>query len=359
MNRQDLKYLREQSGYPAVSITLPTHETFPDNRQDPILLKNLLSRAEKRLLEEFDGEQAADVLENLAKAAVSVDHGMNAEGLAIYANHHMFRVYKLPFPPGERVVIDKTFHTRDLIHTMNRSERYWLLVLSKRPTRLFQGSLKNLTEYTEEPFPMEYSEESGKPLMSRGRGIRKSRIRDEYHLQFFRDIRDSFEKIHSMDPLPLFIFGVEKFASVYATISNVPVAGTMNGNFDKASEDELGRKAWLLVRKHLDEKRVETREKMRAAEDKGKLISTMEEIWTASREGRGEILLVEEGFHFPAVPSGSGGGIAPAGDPDRPGVIDDAVDEVIEAVIEAGGSAVFFPDGALGTNRRIALIARY
>ncbi len=47
MNRQDLKYLREQSGYPAVSITLPTHKTFPDNRQDPILLKNLLSRVEK------------------------------------------------------------------------------------------------------------------------------------------------------------------------------------------------------------------------------------------------------------------------------------------------------------------------
>lgn len=359
MNRQDLKYLREQSGYPAVSITLPTHKTFPDNRQDPILLKNLLSRAEKRLLEEFDSEQAGDVLSNLAAAAESVDHNMNREGLAIYANGNMHRVYKLPFPPDERVVIDKTFHTRHLVHTMNRSERYWLLVLSKRPTRLFQGSLKCLSEHTEDPFPMQYSEETGKPLMSRGRGIRKSKIRDEYHLQFFRDIRDSFEEIHGKDPLPLFIFGTEKFASVYATISNVPVAGTMNGNFDKASEDELGRKAWLLVRKHLEEKREETREKMLAAEDKGRLISTMEEIWTASREGRGEILLVEEGFHFPAVADGSGGGISPADDPDRPGVIDDAVDEVIEAVIESGGSTVFFPDGALGKDRRIALIARY
>lgn len=359
MNRQDLKYLREQSGCPAVSITLPTHKSFPDNRKDPILLKNLLSRAEKRLLEEFDREQAAGVLSNLAAAADSIDHSMNGEGLAIFANNRMHRVYELPFAPDERVVVDETFHTRHLVHTMNRSDRYWLLVLSKRPTRLFQGHLKSLAEFTEEPFPMEYSEEAGKPLVPRGRGIRKSKIRDEYHLQFFRDIRDSFEEIHGKDPLPLFIFGIEKFASVYATISNVPVAGTMNGNFDKASEDELGRKAWLLVRKHLEEKRVETREKMLAAEDKGRLISTMEEIWTASREGRGEILLVEEGFHYPAVADRSGGGISPADDPDRPGVIDDAVDEVIEAVIESGGSTVFFPDGALGKDRRIALIARY
>ena len=34
--------LKSRETNPAISIVMPTHRTFPDNKQDPILLKNLL-----------------------------------------------------------------------------------------------------------------------------------------------------------------------------------------------------------------------------------------------------------------------------------------------------------------------------
>jgi hypothetical protein len=50
---------------------------------------------------------------------------------------------------------------------------------------------------------------------------------------------------------------------------------------------------------------------------------------------------------------------SPAEDASAPGVIDDAVDEVIEEVMAKGGSVVFVDDGALEQHQRIAFILRY
>ena len=51
--------------------------------------------------------------------------------------------------------------------------------------------------------------------------------------------------------------------------------------------------------------------------------------------------------------------LAPAEDASAPGVIDDAVDEVIEEVMAKGGGVAFVDDGALAQYQRIALILRY
>ena len=40
------------SGYPAVSLLMPTHRTPPENQQDPIRLRNLLAEAKRRLDED-------------------------------------------------------------------------------------------------------------------------------------------------------------------------------------------------------------------------------------------------------------------------------------------------------------------
>ena len=46
LSRSELKSLQGHREYPSVSILAPTHRTAPLNRQDPIKVKNLVSRAE-------------------------------------------------------------------------------------------------------------------------------------------------------------------------------------------------------------------------------------------------------------------------------------------------------------------------
>src|SRR4051812_7633431 len=55
-------------------------------------------------------------------------------------------------------------------------------------------------------------------------------------------------------------------------------------------------------------------------------------VWSAAGAGRIELLCVEEGFVYPARPDHARGKLHPDDDLDRPEVLDDAIDEVIEMV---------------------------
>ncbi|MFN4295052.1 MAG: hypothetical protein ACK4JD_13080, partial [Thermoflexales bacterium] len=53
MNRQEILLLQQMRSTPSVTITMPTHRTSPDNKQDPIRLKNLVVEATNRILKDF------------------------------------------------------------------------------------------------------------------------------------------------------------------------------------------------------------------------------------------------------------------------------------------------------------------
>jgi hypothetical protein len=87
--------------------------------------------------------------------------------------------------------------------------------------------------------------------------------------------------------------------------------------------------------------------------------STLGEVWRMAHEGRGRLLLVEEDYHTPGKLDETGIHLSVVDDPAAPGVIDDAVDEVIETVLSKQGRVVFTPNGSLEQHQRIALILRY
>ena len=94
-----------------------------------------------------------------------------------------------------------------------------------------------------------------------------------------------------------------------------------------------------------------------AGEDR--LVSGMANIWRMAKEGRGRLLFVEEHFHYPARTDETGLQLTPANDATSPGVIDDAVDEIIEFVVGQSGEVVFLEQGQLHADPPIQLILRY
>ncbi|RME00102.1 MAG: hypothetical protein D6816_14110, partial [Bacteroidetes bacterium] len=84
MTKKEILQLQQMKSYPSVSITLPTHRTFPDNKQDKVLLDDLLRQAKKRLLDEFKEEEVAGLIQRLESLAAEIDHQHNLEGLALF-----------------------------------------------------------------------------------------------------------------------------------------------------------------------------------------------------------------------------------------------------------------------------------
>lgn len=361
MNRNDLQFLQSQRGYPALSVLAPTHRSFPENRQDPIRVKNLLKQASERLQSEFSKREVAPLLSRLEALAAEIDYNYALDGLALFVNQDLAQKFYLPFQIKERVVVDQTFATRDLVHALNRSTRYWVLVLSEQATRLYEGWRDTLIEVTAGDFPMAYEGPGVTEPMPGGRGINKSAYRDERQRQFFRQVDAAFGVMTKADPLALVVVGVDRYLAFFKEVTSHPnlLAATLTGSHDKTPAHELAGLVWPLVQEHQARQREQIFKDVEAAVSAGKYASGIDAAWRTAHEGRGAVLVVEEGFHFSARLDASGLHLTPASELVGPEVFDDAVDELIETVLGKNGRVVFVEDGALAAHHRLAMILRY
>ena len=87
-------------------------------------------------------------------------------------------------------------------------------------------------------------------------------------------------------------------------------------------------------------------------------VSGMQSAWLAARAERPEMLAVEQGLFYPARLSSDGDLLQHATDVEHPDVIDDAVDELIELVLDRGGWVALVEDGALAAHDGVALTLR-
>jgi hypothetical protein len=361
MNRQDLLKLQAITGYPALTITLPTHRTAPDNQQDPIRVRNLVNAATERLLGEFSRREIEPLLNNLQAVVNDINYRHTLDGLVIFANAEMAEKHYLPFTLDERVVVGDTFLTRDLVFALNRTPRYWVLVLSEQPTRLFEGTRDTLVEVQGGGFPLEHEGPGGASALPGGFGVNVSAIRDERHRQFFRAVDEALAARLAADPLPIVLVGVDRWLAFFeeVTAHKEAILATVHGSHDKSSPAELAALVWPPAEAALAAARQKYMDELGAAVGQQRVAATVGEVWRKANEGRGRLLLVEEDFHFPGRLDESGVHLLATGDGAAEATIDDAVDQIIETVLSKGGRVVFTPNDQLADFQRIALILRF
>ena len=361
MNRHDVRLLQAIREYPSVSIILPTYRTAPENLKDPIRVKNLVKEAEDRLLQEFTWREVDSLTSRLNDLVEHIDYQYTTEGLAIYVNKDFSRAFALPFKPAEQVVVGETFATRNLVLALNRTQRYWLLALSEKPTRLFEGVRDSLVEITDGGFPMTNEGPGAATRLPGGQGINRSAYRDEKNRQFFSAVDAAFKEFMTDDELPLVVAGVDRNLAFFQEVSShtSAIIGTLRGNYDKTTAHELADLVWPLVKANRAVQVDEVLSELDAAISAQSYASSITEVWQLAQEGRGSTLIVETGFHYPARVDKTGMFITPADDVTAPDVIDDAVDDLIETVMAKGGKVVFVDDGVLEQYQHITMILRY
>ena len=358
--RTELRRLQSQHDYPSISVLAPTHRTSPANKRDRIVVKNLISDGLKRLDGEFNKRDVAPLVRNLNKLADRVDWRHVLDGLALFASRDVATAIQLPFRVKARVVIDATFATRDLVFTLNRAVRYRVLVLTEKPTRLFDATTNVLTEITDKPFPMIHRGPGGASRLPGGQGINRSAVRDESHRQFFRQVDDALASIQKEDPLPIIVVGVDRFLAFFQEVTKHPeaIVGFVAGSHDQPNPSALGRLVWPVLKAGTTLKRTRALVRLKEAVSVNRHASGIDQVWRAAFDKRCQTLLVETDFEHPAD-------LAPSGDRLLPysgrgaAALDDAVDEVIEKVLADGGEVFFYDSGVLDLHQRIAAVLRY
>jgi hypothetical protein len=358
MNRQDILELQRHRRHPSLSILLPTHRTSPDNKRDPILLKNLVTEATDRLVELLGKRDASAMIRELERQVAAIDLRRTLDGMAIFVSAEHAGVYLLPVPLSPRVVIDDTFATRDLVFAMNRSPRYWVLALSERPTRLFEGVRDTLVEVRGGGFPRVHENpESAEPLPEM---TERSKLEQAWQRQFFREVDQALAAYTKADPLPVCVVGVERWLAFFKNVTaHKDIAVTLTGNHDQTPPHELAKLVWPAMSDALTARRRHALDALEAAIGAQRVASGLGEAWRRAQEGRGDLLLVERDYHQAARFDEATNQLHPVAEGGDAATMADAVDDLIELVLAKQGDVVFVEDAALEGHGRVALTLRY
>lgn len=361
MNYADIRLLQSVTQSPCVTITLPTHRTSPDNMQDRIRLKNLVVQASERLIKDYGQRQIAQVLTHLNDLVDHIDYQTNLDGLVLCVNQDMARHFVLPFAVQERVVVDETFYTRDLVYGLNRTVNYWVVTLNENATRLFRGTNDLLVEQTTFGFPMMHTGPGGTTGLPEGMGIDRSTVRDEGHRTFFRAVDAGVHAAHTQESLPIVVVGVDRFVTFYHEVTDhaTHIMATVRGSHDVSTAHQLAQVVWPTVQTHASQLITKALSELQVAVGGKRVVATVADVWRVAHEGRGQHLLVEREFVYPAHVDASGMQVTAATDATAPDVHDDAVDEIITQVMATGGQVTFVNPGDLQAHQHIALITRY
>lgn len=356
MDKKLLNRIMQEKEYPCVSVIFPTYRTAPDNQKNAIRLRNLVREATDKLTEELGKREAKEFTDKLQQLASKVDISLTLDGLALYVSRNFAEMVDIPFRVRERVIIDKTFATRDLIMGVNRASHYYILDLSLHKARLISCSRDHATEISENGFPVK----SDFPMLELNPSD-FSREKDKQIKEFFNKVDKLFLSNYHVGDTKLVLAGVQRNLSFYREIADVKdvIFEQVEGNYETTSAHDLGKKVWEVVREKNKKERHNALNELQKAQSMQRLASGISEVWRFANEGRISMLVTEQDYHVSAGLDDNNVLVLDTSELPEHDVMPDAIDEVAEIVVEKGGNVVFVDDGTLGNHHKIAAVLRY
>lgn len=126
---------------PAVSIFVKADRQNNKGTNNKLAFRNQVNRAKKMLRERYPDEEFRPVAEMMDDwLDDDAFWGSLSKGVAAFFSPDVERVYRLKTNVDDEAIVSDTFYTRPMLRTMLEPQRYWVLVLDQKNTKLFEAS---------------------------------------------------------------------------------------------------------------------------------------------------------------------------------------------------------------------------
>ncbi|WP_452221203.1 AOC03_06830 family ribosome hibernation factor [Lacinutrix salivirga] len=353
-----LKNIKNLSSENCVTIIMNTHRTKPDSLKDELVLKNLIKETENRLLASLNKKEALVLIEKLKTLATKINHAHNLDSLVLFVNKDIAEFTKLSIPVTDRVIIDNTFSTRDLVRAMHTESNYYILVLSQSEARLIEALNDKVVKEFKAPFPIKNTQFDNINTME---PVVSSRQRNLI-AEFFNQVDKEVNTIRNQNPLPVLISTVEENYPEYLKVADqkhsiYPMY--LNDNRIAEKDHAIVTEAWKLIEAYYKTINTERKAELLKAVTQNKFLSDTNDIYKAIKEGRIQTLFIEKDLFQPAVIEDDEIIYVSDFQKSDKEVIDDIYDELIELNMDFGGEVVFLPKGELTKFNGFGAITRY
>ncbi len=323
LKQTDLQELIGTSMEWCISIYMPTHKVGREQQQDPIRFKNLVTRAQDKLIE--SGLRRPEVQELLRPAeSLLADKDFwqhQSDGLAVFLAPDFSRIYRLPSKFDELMVIADTFQIKPLLPLLVENGQFYILALSQNEIRLFLGTrdtvnaidLPDVPTSMQEALSMDDPEKhldfhtgtktpstsGGRPAMFHGQGVQADEQDKENILRYFQLVDKGLSNLLSGIAIPMVMAGVDYLLPIYHQANTYPnmLDNGLEGNPEGLDAKMLHKSAWELVKPGFIKEQKEALEQFKQLHgQKNKLASDdLKTVVKAANFGRVDTLIVPSG----------------------------------------------------------------
>lgn len=376
--RDQLKELFQIDTAPAVSIYMETHRRGSEVAAQPLRLRAAIEEA-KSLLDQEGAGSGDDVLGPLEALVGNRDFwNHQADGLALFASRDFGRLYRLPVRLRDMVVVGPTFHTKPLIEFLQAPERFWVLSVSQKEVRIWEGTVTELAPMNLATVPTSLQEALGTVIVTdrlnlrspRGRGAApifhghgagKDDTKQELE-KFFRAVDAGVRELLADEIGPIILAAVDYYHPIYHHVSrleNLADEGIV-GNISGWDEARIHGAAWPIAKKSVERKLDVALDLWESSYGRGKTESELSSIARLAVAGRIRLLLADEGRTVWGRIDRATGDIEvirEGGADPEPGAVD-LLDELAELTIHYGGRALVLSGEKMPTETGIAAVLR-
>ncbi|MEU0762726.1 chemotaxis protein [Streptomyces microflavus] len=361
-----LRELRATRPYPALSLTMPTHRTAPDNAQDPVRLRNLVAEAGHRLDADpqVSRETAAAIRAELERAVDEVDPRRALDSLVVLATTDEHLIWQLPRTAPERVVLSDSYLTRNLVAAKAQARPYWALTVAADHATLWNGTDGSIEVRELGGFPLTAPKEAPNPQREERIGDTPSTFTYEDTRNFFRTVDQELRAVLAADPRPLYVMGLPPALALLDEVgesSKGAVGRVAKGAPADLPPADVLRELRPALEKGARQATADVEARLDNARSAHTFAGGLDEVWAAVREGRVGLVAVEE--HFQTTVRVTDGHLEPVPEETTQSedqqVREDIVDELIEAALDGGADVVFVEDDSLAGHGRIAAALRF
>jgi hypothetical protein len=356
--------LKKRTG-PCVSMLIPFHAALSMRRHNPDLLKGALEKAS--LLLECDGspvEKKEKIRAELERFALAFDATRCGQSIGLFVAGDITRLVFFPFEVNQAVIVGDSFEIRDVLYLRQYLSPYYIMVLGDRSVKLFLAEANRLQEIKDEFFPMSDHHKHAtrnNPALA----VRKFRKDKDGALQarvdaIMNQAQHHFSSYLSGQAQTVVLAGT---GSVVRQLKNEftrrgIAAGTLSGNFGEDQLHLLGTKALVVCnRMRSDEmKKMVSMLERQSGKNKAK---GLRKVWQAATAGKGLLLLVERDFRHPGYVLAGSDQIKLHPPKGSYKYVSDAVDDVIEKVLDKHGQVFFTEPHELAEFENIGMVLRY
>lgn len=348
VNLEELRQLAKQDGA-WVSISMPTHRTGADTRQDPIRFRNLSSQALGQLaelgVEQTTHERIEQQLTTLGRAHEFWQH--QTGGLVVLTSADEQYSFRLPSAVAERAVASIGPALSALVPFVDDDTRFRVLTLSADSVRLLEGTINSLGEVDLGPIPATYDDAFSHVEQQKQLQHSSHPSGTQYHghggdasgnatTRYLRAVAAGLDqRLRDEPPAPLLLAGMASLASEFRQISGQPkiLDETLTGSHDKTPAHEMHEPAWAIVQAAHTLPLDQANDRINQAWSNDQALLDLTEIVRAAGAGRIDSLFLADGA---------------AADDER-------IEEALRLTLQMGGEA----HTLLDPERRVAALLRY